>query len=295
MQLDSSEWPKKGQIKFQDVELRYRDNTDLVLKKLSFDINPGIKVGVVGRTGAGKSTISMALSRLVELCGGKIEIDGVDISKINLSLLRQSITFIPQDPCLFTGTLRYNIDPFNQYSEAEIESFARSAGLGDILTRKQTAEMIQPSRRMFKKKKRAKKLKKTDSASNMLSKEALDSIAKGGIHFWIAENGSNLSVGERQLVCFCRAILRKSKIVMLDEATANIDVITEQQIQKMIQEEFRFATVLTIAHRLNTIINCDRVLVLDDGKCIEYDSPKALLANKKSRFYSLVEELKQTK
>jgi len=157
--MDDS-WPKRGAVSFKDVELRYRDNTEMVLKKLSFSAESGEKIGVVGRTGAGKSTISMALSRLVELSGGTIEIDGLDISQVELALLRQSITFIPQDPCLFTGPLRFNIDPFNQHTDEEIERLSRKAGLDEILDRKQTAESINSGSRPMKGKKGKKKGKK---------------------------------------------------------------------------------------------------------------------------------------
>ena len=140
---------------------------------------------------------------------------------------------------------------------------------------------------------KGKKKKKKGKAA--LSADRRKSLEKGGIYFWIKENGSNLSVGERQLVCFCRAILRKNKIIMLDEATASIDIITEQQIQKLITEEFKDSTVLTIAHRLNTIINSDKVLVVDQGQCAEYDSPQNLLKNKKSHFSKLLDDLKRKK
>lgn len=140
--MQGEDWPTKGSLEFKDVELRYRKNTELVLKKLSFNVQAGQKIGIVGRTGAGKSTMSMALSRLVELEDGLIQIDGVDIAKVDLNTLRSRITFIPQDPCLFTGSLRYNIDPFNQFSDQEIEKIAIEAGLQEILSRKQTADMI---------------------------------------------------------------------------------------------------------------------------------------------------------
>ena len=143
--------------------------------------------------------------------------------------------------------------------------------------------------------KKKKKQSQAKAAMGLLSQAVQLSLEKGGVHFWITENGSNLSVGERQLVCFCRAILRKNKIVMLDEATANIDVVTEKKIQNLITCEFKYSTVLTIAHRLNTIINSDRVLVLDAGQCAEFGSPKSLIQNKESRFYNLLEELKKTK
>ena len=285
-----SDWPSRGAISFNEVELRYRHKMDLVLRKLSFDVHSGEKIGIVGRTGAGKSTISMALSRLVELSGGSITIDGIDIAKIGLNQLRQNITFIPQDPCLFTGSLRYNIDPFGNISDDEILQLAERAGLQEILKRRQTPEMIQSKRTFGKKKKKGKKGK---SAMDQLSTAARHSLEKGGVYFWITENGSNLSVGERQLVCFCRAILRKNRIVMLDEATANIDVVTECKIQELISSEFKYSTVLTIAHRLNTIINSDRILVLDAGQKVEFADPKTLIADESSRFYKLLQELKK--
>ena len=185
------------------MNLRYRTNTELVLKGLNFEVEAGQQIGIVGRTGAGKSTVSMALSRLVEAESGKILIDGVDIARVDLKRLREKITIIPQDPCLFAGTLRYNIDPFGQHSDEVVERLAHRAGLSDVLARKQTAEMIE-SRTMTRR--RPRKMRKTvarqrtghgsDNLSS-LSLEAGESLEKGGIYFWLTENGNNLSVGER--------------------------------------------------------------------------------------------------
>ena len=194
-------WPADGAIIFDKAELRYRENTALVFNQLSFSVAPAEKIGIVGRTGAGKSTISVALSRLVELSGGRILIDGFDISAIDLTKLREKITFIPQDPSLFTGTLRFNIDPFSNFSDGEIERLAARAGLADILLRKQTAEMIVRqgggARGMGKKKKKKGKKGKGNGAASELTTDAIESINKGGVYFWLTENGNNLSVGER--------------------------------------------------------------------------------------------------
>ena len=245
------------------MSLRYRPSTELVLKNLSFNVEPGIKVGVVGRTGAGKSTISLALTRIVELCEGQILIDGVGIESIALADLRSKITIIAQDPTLFTGTLRFNLDPFHEFPSSTIEALLIRAGLSDLLTRdpeskdgsdtsKQASEQGGTSSR-------------SNSQSSLASSKRLAKKQGKGIYFKIAENGSNLSAGERQLVCICRAILRKNRVVILDEATANIDIVTEQKIQNLIENEFKSSTVITIAHRLNTIIKSDKVLVLGSG------------------------------
>ena len=178
-----------------------------MLKGLSFEIIGGEKIGIVGRTGAGKSTLSLSLTRIVEICNGYILIDGHNIADINIEHLRQKVTIIPQDPTLFTGTLRFNIDPENKVSDEEIKSLLFKAGLEHLSDR------------------------------DLLSLE-------------ISENGDNLSSGEKSLICICRAILRKNRVVILDEATANIDLVTEQKIQTLISEEFKNCTVLTIAHRL---------------------------------------------
>lgn len=186
----------------------------------------------MGRTGAGKSTICLSLSRIVEIAEGIILIDNVDISKVELSYLRGKITVIPQDPTMFTGTLRFNLDPEGLATDDRIFGVLGKAQLNDLLARDERGLMMQ-----------------------------------------ITEGGTNLSSGERQLICICRAILRSSQVVILDEATANIDVVTEQKIQRLINDEFKTATMITIAHRLNTIIQSDKVMVLSFGKILEYDSP----------------------
>jgi ABC-type multidrug transport system fused ATPase/permease subunit len=179
-------WPENGHVEFEDVHLKYRPTTEVVLHGLSFDVQPGEKIGIVGRTGAGKSTITLAMSRIVEIFKGKISIDGVDIQNISLSKLRSSITIIPQDASMFTGTLRFNLDPEGKNSDEEIIQLLEAASLESVL----------------------------------LGNEK-------GLLQEITENGANLSSGERQLICICRAILRKGKLVVLDEATANIDMVTE--------------------------------------------------------------------
>jgi len=227
-----------------------------------------MKVGVVGRTGAGKSTICLALSRIVELCAGSIEIDGVDISKVPLAKLREKVTVIPQDPTLFAGTLRFNLDPFEVVDDNRLEQLLRDAGLEDLLTRESEA--------------------KKDG-------EEQDQAKSQGLNFKIAEGGANLSSGEKQLICICRAVLRKNKVVVLDEATANIDVVTEQKVQSLLKTEFNNSTVITIAHRLNTIIQSNRVLVLSHGEAKEFDSPQNLMLDPSSEFSKLLQELKKKK
>ena len=299
-------WPQQGKIAFKDVEMRYRPNTDVVLRKLNFEVAPGHKVGIVGRTGAGKSTISMVLTRIVELMSGTIEIDGVDISKLDIADLRSQITMIPQDPIMFLGTLRYNLDPFDEHSDEHIIQLIKKAGLDYLLEGVSKQEL---KVREAEEKAKAAKAENTLSDTETSSVDESDKLKTAadtskveaeekededkGLNFKVKEEGNNLSVGERQLICIIRAILRGNKIVILDEATANIDVVTEQATQRLISEEFNGATVLCIAHRLNTIIKSDRVLVMDQGKAIEYDSPRALMANPNSTFNRMLKEKKR--
>ncbi|XP_067103327.1 ATP-binding cassette sub-family C member 5 isoform X1 [Osmerus mordax] len=241
-------WPHEGRILFQDVEMRYRDDQPLVLKKLSFNIMPEETIGIVGRTGSGKSSLGVALFRLAELTGGSIIIDGIDIAQIGLDDLRSKLSIIPQEPVLFIGTVRSNLDPWGQYSDEQI---------WDALERTHIKEMI-------------------SQLPHSLSSE-------------VTENGENFSVGERQLLCVARALLRHSKILLLDEATAAIDTETDRLIQETIRESFVGCTTLVIAHRLNTVLSCKRVMVLDHGQILEFDSPSALLADENSRFRAMIQ------
>jgi len=207
-------------------------------------VNPGEKVGIVGRTGAGKSTISMALTRIVELMGGKIEIDGVDISKLDIADLREQITMIPQDPIMFSGTLRYNLDPFDESTDERITDLIKKAGLEYLLEGVSKQELKEKHEKELKNKLSGKAEEDESSSSETKDEEkedkkedekkdekAEDEEEDGkGLKFKVQEEGKNLSVGERQLICIIRAILRCNKIVILDEATANIDVVTEQAI-----------------------------------------------------------------
>ncbi|NWX40221.1 MRP2 protein, partial [Steatornis caripensis] len=206
------------------------------------------QVGVVGRTGAGKSSLTNCLFRVLEAAGGTIIIDGVDIATIGLHDLRQNITVIPQDPVLFTGTLRMNLDPFDQYTDEEVWKALELAHL----------------------------------------KTYVQELPEGLLHI-VSEGGENLSVGQRQLVCLARALLRKAKILILDEATAAVDLETDHLIQTTIRSEFAACTVLTIAHRLHTIMDSNRVMVLQAGRIVEYDSPEELL-KKQGVFYTMAKD-----
>ncbi|CAF0928035.1 unnamed protein product [Brachionus calyciflorus] len=240
------QWPHNGQIKFKDYSVRYREDLDYALRNLSFDIKPAEKIGIVGRTGAGKSSLSLSLFRLLESKEGEIIIDGMNIKRMGLHDLRQKLTIIPQDPVLFSGTLRMNLDPFEKSSDNQIWNALEKAHLKDFV----------------------------ENLENKLM-------------FECSEGGENLSVGQRQLLCLARALLRNSKILLLDEATAAIDHNTDDIIQQTIRSSFAECTMLTIAHRLNTILDSDRIMVLDKGRIVEFDTPKNLLVNKNSIFYSM--------
>ncbi|KAJ3413134.1 hypothetical protein HDV05_008472 [Chytridiales sp. JEL 0842] len=243
------EWPVTGNIRFENVEMRYAPDLPLVLKGVSFEIKDRQKIGIVGRTGSGKSSLMQALFRMVEPAAGRIIIDGLDSREMGLKDLRSGLAIIPQDPILFTGSYRSNLDPFSLYSDADLWDALSRAGL---------------------------------KSKVMETEEKLDGA--------VSEGGENLSVGQRQLLCLARAMLKKPRILILDEATANIDMPTDALIQKALREDFKDATVLTIAHRLNTIIDYDMVMVLDQGTLAEYDSPHNLLTTENSRFSSMINE-----
>ena len=239
-------WPEFGRVQFKEYGMRYREGLDLVLRSISCDVAGGEKIGIVGRTGAGKSSLTMALFRLVEATEGKIIIDGLDVAKMGLHALRTKITIIPQDPVLFSGTLRMNLDPFNIYTDDQVWSVLKLAHLHEYV-----------------------------------------SSLELGLQHYISEGGDNLSVGQRQLVCLSRALLKKTKILVLDEATAAVDLETDDFIQETIRKEFKDSTVLTIAHRLNTIMDYDRIMVLDKGSIAEFDTVKGLMKKEDGIFYSM--------
>lgn len=243
-------WPNNGSIHFEEYCTRYREGLPLVLKDLTFSVKGGERVGIVGRTGAGKSSLTLALFRLIEKASGRILIDNLDISNLGLHDLRSKITIIPQDPVLFSGTLRMNLDPFNHHNDEEIWQALTHSNLKTFVSDQLT--------------------------------EGLDHV--------ISEGGGNLSVGQCQLICLARALLRKTKILVLDEATAAIDMETDEIIQKTIRTQFNTCTIITIAHRLNTIMDYDKILVLKNGSREEFDSPQTLLNSKESIFYSMCKE-----
>ncbi|XP_050728625.1 multidrug resistance-associated protein 1-like isoform X3 [Eriocheir sinensis] len=243
------EWPQEGVVMFNKYATRYREGLDLVVKDINVHINSGEKIGIVGRTGAGKSSMTLGLFRIIEAAEGNITIDGVNIGEIGLHDVRGKLTIIPQDPVLFSGTLRMNLDPFNLYSDEKVWSALEHAHLKGFV-----------------------------------------STLSAGLQHEISEGGDNLSVGQRQLVCLGRALLRKTRVLILDEATAAIDLETDDLIQQTIRTEFVDCTVLTIAHRLNTIMDSSRVLVLDRGMVKEFDTPSSLLESKSSAFYSMAKD-----
>uniref|UniRef100_A0A8C2UFP9 ATP binding cassette subfamily C member 3 n=1 Tax=Coturnix japonica TaxID=93934 RepID=A0A8C2UFP9_COTJA len=243
-----ADWPSRGELEFVNYSVRYRKGLDLVLKDLNLQVHGGEKIGIVGRTGAGKSSMTLCLFRILEAAKGEIRIDGVRISEIGLHDLRSRLTIIPQDPVLFSGTLRMNLDPFNKYSDEEVWKALELSHLKKFVS-------SQPSM----------------------------------LEFECSEGGENLSVGQRQLICLARALLRKTRILILDEATAAIDLETDDLIQMTIRTQFEDCTVLTIAHRLNTIMDYTRILVLDNGTIAEFDTPTNLIASR-GIFYGMAKD-----
>jgi len=231
--------------------MRYRDGLPLVLRDVSFAIGAGQKVGVVGRTGSGKSTLLLAFLRLVEVCEGEIVVCGKPARSYALRELRQLFSMIPQDPVLFEGTVRSNVDPFGAASDAEVWDALEQVGM---------AERVR--------------------------------CEAGGVDCRVLEGGSNLSVGQRQLLCLARALLRRgSAFILMDEATANVDPALDRQIQQTVRETFRDYTVVTIAHRLHTVASYDMILVMDGGRLVESGSPRELVQRRGSAFEQLVESM----
>ncbi|KAG0206460.1 hypothetical protein BGX28_002093 [Mortierella sp. GBA30] len=283
------EWPPRhGRIVFENYSTRYREGLDLVLKNVSFVVEAGEKIGIIGRTGAGKSSLTLALFRMVEAAnspwakateartreskdplggtdesyrgvveelelGGKIEIDGIDISTLGLADLRQALAIIPQDPILFAGSVRHNLDPFEEHSDHDLWEALDRSHLKDHVS-------------------------------------SLD----GGLSFIISQNGENFSVGQRSLICLARALLRKTKVLVLDEATSAVDMQTDELIQRTIRQEFKDRTILTIAHRIKTVMDSDKILVMEKGEVVEFDRPGVLLQRKEaSMFFTLAQQAGQ--
>jgi ABC-type multidrug transport system fused ATPase/permease subunit len=244
-------WPARGEVVLDALELRYRPELPAVIRGVAATIKAGEKVGIVGRTGAGKSSLILGLFRVLEASSGRILIDGVDIGTLDLAALRSSLAVIPQDPVLFKGTLRKNLDPFAERTDDELWRALERAHLAPLV--RATAE---------------------------------------GLSSVVHEGGSNYSVGQRQLICLARAILKGSRVLLLDEATASVDAATDALIQRTIRTAFAGSTVLTIAHRLGTVLDADRVMVIDTGKLVEFDAPAVLARKHQGAFAALLRESK---
>ncbi|KAL5522541.1 hypothetical protein ACEPAG_8557 [Sanghuangporus baumii] len=249
-------WPSKGAVECKGLTIRYAPDLPDVLRDLSFKVNPGEKVGIVGRTGSGKSTLALSFFRFVEATEGRILIDGVDISNIGLTDLRGRLTIIPQDPIIFSGTLRSTLDVFDQHMDAELYEALRRVYL-------------------------------IPSTTEGVVDDAVNQNIFCNLESRISEGGDNLSAGQKQLLCLARAILKRSKLLVMDEVTAGVDYATDELIGKTITNEFADSTIFTIAHRLRTVIGYSRVMVLDQGRIVEFDRPAALLARPSSHFYAL--------
>ncbi|KAF9984323.1 hypothetical protein BGZ75_004117 [Mortierella antarctica] len=232
-------WPNDGDIQVENLVMQYSPDDPPVIRDVSFHIKPREKIGIVGRTGAGKSTLAVAFFRFMELTAGKITVDGIDISKLGVHDLRSSLTIIPQDPVLFIGTIRSNLDPFNEHDDAALWATLKRV--------------------------------------HLISEDGQESNSFGNLDSEVHENGNNFSQGQRQLIGLARALLKQSKIIILDEATASVDHDTDARIQATIREEFKESTLLTIAHRLRTIIDFDKVLVMDHGRVVQFDTPWKLI------------------
>lgn len=258
MQLDTEpatgdpapeDWPSAGQIKVTNLEVGYAPDLEAVLKGVSFHVRPCERIGIVGRTGSGKSSLTLSMFRFLEARSGTIEIDGVDISQIKLHDLRSRLAIIPQDPVLFSGTVRSNLDPFDEYPDFILQ---------------QALQRIDPAR------------EKPENVSCMPENMAGRPSVFTNLDSPISRGGSNLSQGEKQLLCLARAMITRPKILVLDEATSAVDMETDALMQGSIREEFRDATLLVIAHRLSTVADFDKLLVMSDGQAVEFDTPGVL-------------------
>jgi ABC-type multidrug transport system fused ATPase/permease subunit len=248
-ELVNSGWPWRGSLTFEGVRMRYRDDLPYVLDNVTFEVHHGERIGIVGRTGSGKSSIFNALLGFAEMEDGTTKIDGIDVRSIHRSTLRNAVSIIPQEPVLFSGTVRQNLDPLHQFTDERLWQALEKAKL-------------EPTIRAM----------------------------KGGLDARVNSGGMSLSTGQRQLMCLARALLRRTRILLLDEVTAAIDPDTEMLVQKTIREEFAGCTILAVAHRLHTILDSDKVIVLDAGKVVEFAPPLSLLRSRDSAFSQLLRQ-----
>jgi len=250
-ELRASGWPQRGELLFEKVVMRYAPHLEPSLKGIDLRVRAGEKVGVVGRTGAGKSSLAVVIFRLVEASSGRVLIDAVDTRTVGLHLLRSQLGIIAQEPVLFNSSIRRNLDPLGEHTNAAIWNALEQAHMSEHV-------------------------------------RAMD----GQLNARVTDGGSNLSVGQRQLLCLARVMLKRARIVLLDEATAAVDVATDKLIQDTIRRNFQHCTLITIAHRLNTVINSDLIVVLSDGVIAEHGTPTALLSNPRSHFSRMIQHSK---
>ena len=260
-------WPSQGRIQIREYSCKYRPETEIVLNNINAEISGGEKIGVVGKSGSGKSTLSLSFFRMVEVYQGEIIIDDVNISEISLNKLRKNMCIIPQDPTLFESTVRDNVDPLKQYSDLEIFN---------ILEELEFFDSINIRNKIY---------------INKYNKDYIQLC----LNYKIKENGTNISLGNKQLLCFARAVLKNSKIIIMDEATASLDQKTQSIILKSIEKYFKNSTLFSIAHRIESVLNFDRIMVFDEGKLKEFDKPNELLKQKNSIFYKLYYEENESK
>ncbi|KAJ2507798.1 Multidrug resistance-associated protein 1 [Coemansia sp. RSA 1939] len=246
-----SNWPSSGKIELRNYSMKYHKNLEYVLKDISLTINPGERIGIVGRTGAGKSSLSRAIFRLVnkKTCEGSIIIDGCDISTIKPSVLRPKLGTIPQESTMFEGSFKQNLDPLVEYTIEDMWAALIKANM---------VELVEPKR---------------DRTKDRSSSSCIHGLDRS------IGDYNRFSNGQKQLFSLCRLLMRKHKIIVLDEATADVDLETDKEMQKLFRSEFKDCTVLTIAHRLETIMNSDRIIVMDKGRVVEFGPPKELIKN----------------
>lgn len=269
-------WPTEGRLEVSKLVVGYAPDLPPVLKGLSFNVERNERIGVVGRTGAGKSSLTLALFRFLEPREGSIFIDGIDISKIKLQDLRSRLSIIAQDPVLFSGTVRTNLDPFNEYPDHELREALERVHLVPTSSAASTIAALPDS---------STAAQDEDGTRTPTNTNPFTSLSSP-----VTEGGLNLSQGQRQLLCLARAIVARPKIMVLDEATSAVDKATDELIQRSIREEFRNSTLIVIAHRLSTIADFDRILVMSDGKVAEFGTPQELMAIEDGQFKAMVED-----